>query len=645
MDAIRLLLIEDSEDDAILVANRLRHSGLDLTVQRVQTAQAMSEALSSQPPDVIISDNRMPRFSAEIALSLLRDSGLDVPFIVVSGQIGEEAAASLMRSGAHDFVLKDSLTRLGPAVQRELREARERHERRRAQAALYSTEQRFRLVAEHLRDIVFRLRLGDRPVLEYISPAVVEVTGHAAEEWYADAEQIFLAVEPDDREEVRRAWTDPPAKPLVTRWRRVDGSIAWIEQRLVAVRHHGTPPAVEGILRDVTDQVLADRQRESLERQLHQAERLDSLGQLAGGVAHDFNNLLSIISGYTELALAELGPDHPCRADLECIEHAASQAAALTRQLLIFSRHQPSHPEVVDLNAVVADLERLLRRTIGEDVDFTIEAEPGLRPVTIDRSRLEQVLMNLVVNARAAMPDGGRLTISTSHGNRSGNGDPGADPRVRLTVTDTGCGMDAATQQRVFEPFFTTKGPGKGSGLGLATVYGVVTDAGGRITLSSEPGRGTQITVELPAADRPAATDAVAVPTEPVPPRGSGHVLLIEDDDMVREVTRRILDNGGYDVTDVSTREDALRLLGGPESFQVVLSDVVMPGMSAAEFVAIVRAAHPTLPIIFMSGYTGHRPGTADPLPADIPTLTKPVDGAHLLRRIREATNSRSDPV
>ena len=638
-DEIRLLLIEDSDDDAVLVVNRLRRAGLRVDYERIETADAMGAALRLRPPDIVISDNGMPAFDAAAALRLLRDTGLDVPFIVVSGQIGEESATALMRAGAHDFVLKDKLARLGPAVQRELREARDRQERRRTETALRHSEERFRLVAENLQDVLFRFRPGRTPVLEYISPAIAAMTGFSPEELYEQPELFFTTMDPDDREAVRRSWQSPRGDPLTLRWSRPDGTRAYAEQRLVTVYDDGVPIAVEGLLRDITDQVEAAEQRQELERQLHQAERLDSLGQLAGGVAHDFNNILGVISGYTGFVLDELGPDHPCRPDLENIGDAARRAAALTRQLLIFSRLQPSQPEVVDLNAVVGQIERLLRRTIGEDIEFRIELEPDLDFVTIDPSRLEQIIMNLVMNARAAMPEGGHLLIRTAtvdHVPATAIGARSPSERsVCVAVADTGCGMDEEVQRRAFEPFFTTRGTGQGSGLGLATVYGAVQEASGAITVDSAPGAGTRITVYLPAVDRPAP---VTEPDGATGAAGRGHgerILVVEDDDDIRAITRRILTRGGYQVSDAATRDEALRLVhDGALSYDLLLSDVIMPGMPVLEFIETVLAARPSLRIVFMSGYTADSDRR---LPEGVPIVNKPFHAETLLHQIETA--------
>ena len=459
-----------------------------------------------------------------------------------------------MRAGARDFILKDRLDRLAPAVLRELREATERRQRRHAEAALRESEERFRLLAEHAQDIIFRYRLGPAPAMEYLSPAVATITGHRPERFYADPELIFRLVEPADREEFERSWRAPQAGTLTIRWHRPGGGHTWIEQRASAVTDDtGRLVAVEGILRDVTEGVLAERDRADLEQQLRQAERLDSLGQLAGGIAHDFNNILAVISGYATMLVEDLPADDPRHNDAEAIAQAAVRGTGLTRQLLIFSRLEPSRPETLDLDEVVADLQRMLGRTLGEDVDLTTVPAPGLPPVTMDRSKLEQVLMNAVMNARAAMPTGGKLTIATAADAEAGF--------VRLTVTDTGCGMSPAVAARAFEPFFTTKGRGSGTGLGLATAYGVVTEAGGTISLASRPGEGTTVLVRLPAGTA-VAGDAVPA-AAPSAAGGTGQrILVVEDEDGVRDIVVRILTKAGYQVHAAAGPQEALRMCG-----------------------------------------------------------------------------------
>lgn len=639
MSTVQVLIIDDSDDDALLIATHLRRGGIDLIYERVETTDAVGRALTAHPPDIVICDYNLPTFSAQDALKLLHDSGLDASFILVSGAVGEETAAAIMKAGAHDFILKDRLSRLVPAVQRELRDAQVRRQRRGAVAALRESEERFRLLAEHVQDIVFRYRLLPEPGFEYISPAVAGLTGYQPEDLYANPALVFSVLEPEDRAAVEASWRSPAPPPLTVRWQRSGGGTVWTEQRAVGVCDDGgRVVAAEGILRDITSQVLADQERERLDRELRQTDRLDSLGRLAGGIAHDFNNLLAVIMGYSSDVISSLPAGHPCLPDMQKISQAAERAATLTRQLLIFSRLEPSRPETLNLNVIVTDIKQLLGRTIGEDIEFLAMTEHDLYPVMIDRAKIEQVIMNLVVNSRAAMPDGGRLCIETANlslDEQQLPGEGGARKRVCLTVTDTGCGMTPEVCQRAFEPFFTTKGPGQGTGLGLSTVYGVVKDAGGEVILQSEPGRGTSVKVVLPAAEGDVTqTQARRLAA----PAGAGQaILVVEDDDAVRAVTSRMLTRAGYRVIEAATAKDALQTITNPViHIDALLTDVVMPDMSGAQLAERIRNGPHQLPVLLMSGYTAgsfpRRPDAA----TDLPLIRKPFDAATLLQHVHD---------
>ncbi|MET0415029.1 MAG: response regulator, partial [Actinoplanes sp.] len=625
-EPVHVLVVDDNDDDAVLVARELTRAGLPVSHTRAASTAGLSVALAERTPDVVICDYNMPGLRAEDALEQIRQHDADIPFLLVSGQVGEEAAAAMMRAGARDFVLKDRMARLAPAVQRELHEAAERRQRRRAEEALRESEERFRLLAEHAHDVIFRYGLRPHPAMEYLSPAVTAITGYRPEDFYADPELIGRLVEPEDWPALVASWRSPQPGTLTMRWRRQDGSPVWIEQRASAVTDDaGHPVAVEGILRDVTERVRAEQSRAEMEQQLRQSERLDSLGQLAGGIAHDFNNILAVISGYAAMLTEELEPNHPLRPDAQAIEQAAARGSGLTRQLLIFSRLEPSRPETLDLNAVAADMQRMLGRTLGEDIELSTVLSLDLPPIVMDRSKLEQVLMNAVMNARAAMPSGGRLTIATS---------PDADPGfVCLTITDTGCGMPPEVMARAFEPFFTTKGRGKGTGLGLATAYGVVTDAGGTIALESQPDRGTTVRVCLPVAEQSAPAARPGPSAGAAAAGGAGrHILVVEDEDGVRDIVCRILGKAGYEVRAAGDPQEALRLCEDRNMrVDALLSDVIMPGMSGTQLAAELHRDRPDLPVLFMSGYTsGPAPGGQE-LPADAPLLYKPFQTDQLL--------------
>jgi PAS domain S-box-containing protein len=627
---IHLLLIEDSDDDAALIQRQFRRADIDVTAERVETAAGLTAALHRRPPDVVICDYNMPAFSAEEALKQIRADALDVPFILVSGEVGEETAAALMKAGAHDFVLKDRLARLVPAVERELRDAADRHQRRATQSALRVSEERFRLLAEHAQDIVFRYRREPESVVEYLSPAVENIVGYSPDELYANPELVFSLVEPDDRPLFEATWRFSDPAPLTVRWRRRDGGLVYLEQRAAAIREpDGTVIAVEGILRDTTERILADQERHRLEHQLRQNERLDSLGHLAGGVAHDFNNLLAVILGYCGMVADSLPPDDPGQADVEGIRKAAERGASLTRQLLIFSRLEPSRLETVDLNTVVSETRNLLKRTLGEDVSVVTRLADDLNAVRADRSKMEQVLLNLVMNARAAMPHGGVLSIETVN----------ADAAVVLSVTDEGHGMEPDVVQRAFEPFFTTRPKGQGTGLGLATAYGAVADAGGSIHIESAPGAGTTVQIRLPAT---AESDQAETDAGDEPPTGADEsVLLVEDEDAVRQMMLRQLDRSGYRVREAASPLNALQVFtADPQGFDILLTDVVMPGMSGTELASRLRELRPDLPVLFMSGYTmGPAPGGHE-LPSDGSLLHKPFDRSTLLMALHRTLRS-----
>jgi nitrogen-specific signal transduction histidine kinase/CheY-like chemotaxis protein len=379
-------------------------------------------------------------------------------------------------------------------------------------------------------------------------------------------------------------------------------------------------------------------ERRRLEERLTQAEKMEAIGRLAGGVAHDFNNLLTVISGYTELLLAR--PETTGREQLGEIAHAAEQAAALTRQLLAFSRRQVLHPRVLDVDAIVAGMEPMVRRIIGDDVNVGVRLAGNLPSVMADRSQLERVILNLAANARDAMPDGGRLTIETAavdldedYVASRGDGTPG--PNVLLAVSDTGVGMSEEVQRHLFEPFFTTKAPGAGTGLGLATVFGVVKQSGGTIYVYSEEGRGTTFKIYLPAAPGEAAVDSGE--GDAAAERGSETIVLVEDDESVRNLVRVMLESKGYHVLAAAGAEEAERLVTARAGHvDLLLSDVVMPDVNGRVLAERLAAIAPSLRVLFMSGYSDeavYRHGEISP---DASFIEKPFTDRTLARKVRE---------
>jgi signal transduction histidine kinase len=443
--------------------------------------------------------------------------------------------------------------------------------------------------------------------------------------------------------------------------RRGDGTEFPAEISLKSLHASGGPLVVAAI-RDVSDRLeaqaererlRADAERQRMESRLEQSQRLESLGQLAGGVAHDFNNLLAVISNYADFVADEITVAAQTERDrweavlhdVEQVRRAAERATALTRQLLAFGRREVVHPELIDVNEVVGDVQQLLRRTIGEHVELVASLAPALRPVMADPGRIEQVLVNLAVNARDAMPGGGQLSIETEdvdvdEGYAAGMPEVRTGAYVRLRVSDTGTGMPPAVVQHAFEPFFTTKPKGEGTGLGLATVYGIVTQAGGHVHIYSEPGIGTSLTVLLPAAQAdPAAEPQTAPPSQADPAVADGAtVLVVEDEEAMRAVTSRILRNSGYVVIATAGGSEAIAVAAEQGTrIDLLLSDVIMPGMLGREVADRIGELRPGTRVLFMSGYAQPVLASKGTLDAGVSLIEKPFSRAGLIDKVREA--------
>jgi two-component system cell cycle sensor histidine kinase/response regulator CckA len=451
-------------------------------------------------------------------------------------------------------------------------------------------------------------------------------------------EAFIERVHPDDRESllatVGKAIKSGGDFSTLHRTICPDGTVRWLSGAgRVRLGEDGEPVRTVGISLNVTE-------RHTLEAQYQQVQKMEAIGRLAGGVAHDFNNLLTVILGFCELLLAGLTPEDPRQADVTEIQKAGARAAGLTRQLLAFSRKEIIQPTLLDLNVIVADIRVMLARLIGEDVTIVLRLGATLAPVKADRGQIEQIILNLAVNARDAMPKGGTLTVETANvelDEHNARTHPAVKPGryIVLTVTDTGTGMTPEVQARLFEPFFTTKELGKGTGLGLATVFGIVTRSGGIVTVNSEVGRGTSFMVYLPRAHH--AAPVVAAPP-PVDHRRAGGqtVLVVEDAEGLRELTKRLLERQGYTVLPAANADEALQLFDEHTSIDLLLTDVVMPGASGPELVKQLVERRPTLKVIYMSGYTDDAIGHHGVLDAGIVFLHKPFSSASLGQKIRE---------
>ncbi len=508
---LRVLLVEDNDDDAALVERTIRKSGWNIEFRRVETAVDFLAAVNEHGWDVVLSDFHLPSFDALTALRIAQEAKLDAPFIIVSGTVGEDSAVAAMKAGAHDYVMKSNLMRLVPAVERELQEASNRRERR------------------------------------------------------------------------------------------------------------------------------------SLEVQLRQAQKLDAIGQLAGGVAHDFNNLLTVILSYGTLLQNDLPPEDPRREDLNQIIECGRRAAELTRQLLTFGRRQVFEMKQVDLNLTLTNIVKMLRRLLPESIDFTVTpTTEAIWPINGDSGGLEQVIVNLVVNARDAMPSGGKLTVSTRNVTLAEGDGRGLSAKpgdyVMLSVVDSGTGMSAETQARMFEPFFTTKEAGKGTGLGLATVHGIVRQLGGSIGLESELGKGTTFRVYLPRTFQTAKATA-ALKERVSPMTGTERVLVVEDEPGLRAMTCRVLKSAGYQVLD-SARPSAAIKIAETATLDLLVTDIVLPEMNGRELATRLRSEKPGLRVLYMSGYPGGALTVQQLADDGVGFMPKPFTPEVLLEKVREALDA-----
>jgi two-component system cell cycle sensor histidine kinase/response regulator CckA len=767
---LTILLVEDSPNDAELILCELRRAGFAPTWTRVETEAAYLQSLEALP-QLVISDYSMPHFSGLRAAQLLHENYPDIPFILVSGTVGEEAAVEAMKHGATDYLLKDRIGRLGNSVARALEQRRLQQERRQAEQikvelthrneafvralgeivydhdvltrqiqwagdtikcigwsqaelgsetqgwtervhpddlarvrsqfdtlsieplftseyrfrhkaghyvwvfdrgvmsrdaqgritrvigimwdisdrkhaeeVLRENEERFRQLAENIQEVFWMTDLAKNQMI-YISPGYEKIWGRPCAELY-HAPQLWLeAIHPGDRERIKNAILNKQTAGTYDeqyRIQRPDGNLRWVRDRAFPVRDaQGQVYRIVGIAEDITH-------HRDLEEQFRQVQKMEAVGQLASGVAHDFNNLLTVIRGSSELLLISEAPDSAeSKEFLHQIIAASDRAAKLTRQLLVFSRKQVIQSQTINLNELIENLTKMLQRIIGEDIHLHCELAADLPAVLADAGMLEQVVMNLVVNARDAMPTGGELTIRTSldtkHGFFRESATPStAEAYVCLNVVDSGTGIPVEILPHIFEPFYTTKEVGKGTGLGLATVYGIVQQHHGWVEVESVVGRGTIFHIGLPATQT-SGDGEKNLPADTTLPRGTETILLVEDETAVRALVRNVFQRHGYQVLEADSGRTALTVWREHhQKIDLLLTDLVMPdGLTGLMLAEQLQKECPTLKVIFSSGYSPDSVTNGFALAPGNSFLQKPFNPQKLLQAVRDCLEGK----
>ena len=749
---LRILIVDDSADDAGLILRELRRE-FEPIYERVETSEAMLAALTKGSIDIIISDFVMPQFSGLAALNLMQQSSLDFPFIMVSGQMGEDAAVESMRAGAHDYLIKNNLARLIPAIKRELKEAAVRYGREKAEETLRATEDRYQCLVE--QSLVGIYLLQDN-IFSYVNPKFAKIFGYQQNELMETKTLLDLVIEHDQpkvvknfinplsesaqslhyffqgrrknsdlieveahgtktvlngkpaiigtllditerkrsEEELRKLWQameQCPVSIIITdikgiieyvnpkftsvsgfqqkevlgknprilqsgtikpevykelwetiiaggEWhgeflnKKKSGELFWESSSISVIKNtDGMITHYVGIKEDITD-------RKKAVEQLRQVQKMDAIGQLAGGIAHDFNNLLTIINGYSTMMLRSLDTESPLHREAEQILRAGERAADLTRQLLSFSHRQILEPKVMNVDTKIKAVETMLCRLIGEHLQLVTDLHCDNGLIKIDLGQIEQIIINLVVNARDASETGSKIILETAICNFDEAftiTHPGSNPGnyIMISVADNGTGMTEDVKRRIFEPFFTTKEMGRGTGLGLATVYGIVKQNCGYIEVISQPEQGATFRVFLPQVRQ--QTESIANNNSEESLTGSQTILVVEDEPGVLNLVVHTLSKQGYSVLKTTDPLEAVSIFEEhlPE-IQLLLTDVVMPFMSGPKLAETLTGLKPELKVIFMSGHTDDRVSFEKILAKGVPFLPKPFAKGALLKKI-----------
>jgi two-component system cell cycle sensor histidine kinase/response regulator CckA len=607
--SLRILHLEDNPFDAEIVSATLEADAIDCELVRVETREQFVAAVERECFDLILADCTLPSFDGMSALTIARETCPETPFIFISGWLGEEVAIETLKSGATDYVLKNRMSRLCPSVRRAIQEVDQKKERQRAEEALQSSQRFAQQIADASPNLLYLYDVINQRNA-YINHTISKITRYSMEDIHGQKLGFLVTLlHPDDKDSVCeqiKQWEtleDDEVTEMEYRLKRADNDWRWLHSSHTVFSRtpEGKPLLILGTAQDITE-------KKRLEEQLHHAQKMESIGTLAGGIAHDFNNLLTAIIGNAQLGLANMEDDDPVKDRLMEIEKAGKRAGELTRQLLVFSRRQRIERRLININDTIGDFLKMLHRIIGEDVEVRFLTDAGLPMVLIDPGQIEQVIMNLAVNARDAMSGGGQLiieihtvTLDDSYCHEHAFITPGQ--YVQIVFSDTGSGMDSETQQRIFEPFFTTKDVGKGTGLGLATVYGIIKQHDGFIQVYSEVGHGTTFKIYLPISHEAVEEILPEVQTKPV--GGLETILVVEDELGLRRLAKQILSELGYTVLTAEDGEQAMEIYNASkDQIDLMLVDVIMPKMGGREVYEQLQKMGSKTPIIFMTGYS-----------------------------------------
>ena len=652
-EQIDILLVEDNPAHAERIRRSFETAASPATLTVVQSLAEACTQVARQKPDVAIVNYLLPDDEWSELLAPDEES-VSFPMVIMTSQGNEQRAIQALKAGALEYVVKSetALQEMPHTVERLLREWDNIVCRERAEKALQESEARLHSIIKSIPDIIYNLDSEGR--ITFVSDAVKRY-GYSPDELIGT--HFFELIHPEDRERAQyrfneRRTGDRSTRSLEVRLlRRNRGPIpsnvdagAVDESPVLLVNAEGIYASrdsisqelvgTQGVARDITE-------RKRLEQQLLQSQKIEAVGQLAGGIAHDFNNMLMAILTTCEFLILTTDPDDPKRQDIELIQEAGERASNLTQQILTFSRRQIQIPEVLDLNEVIDEMHKMLRRLIGENIELIRVSGADLDKVKADRTQIEQVVMNLVLNARDAMPQGGKLTIET----KAAELDEGYAIQhlsvrpgryVMLAVSDTGVGMDADTQSRIFEPFFTTKEEGHGTGMGLSTVFGIVEQNGGSIWTYSEVGVGTTFRIYLPQIEEEEEEEEGESSFDEIP-RGTETILLVEDDHLVRQQVQRMLTRVGYDVLEAQNGNEALEICARPDGqIALLLTDVIMPQMSGKELADRLVEEIPEIKVIFMSGYADETIFHHGMLQPETIFIPKPFSGQTLATTVRQ---------